>query len=144
MAADVEFVHAREASREELADRVRERLDDMLRLGTTTVEVASRGTTPKSVDAQASAGGWFGFVPPLPTMRVFPLPPPLSPDAPAAALEAGADLLVVGRPIRDAKDPAAAARAIVAELEFYGRAHNQREQCEERRFLRARRAHRVN
>jgi orotidine-5'-phosphate decarboxylase len=36
---------------------------------------------------------------------------------PRAAIEAGADLLVVGRPIRDAKEPAAAARAIVAELE---------------------------
>jgi len=32
------------------------------------------------------------------------------------AREAGADLVVVGRPLRDASDPAAAARAIVAEL----------------------------
>ncbi len=35
---------------------------------------------------------------------------------PAEAREAGADLVVVGRPIRDAEDPAAAARAIVGEL----------------------------
>ncbi|MBT8492570.1 MAG: orotidine-5'-phosphate decarboxylase [Deltaproteobacteria bacterium] len=35
---------------------------------------------------------------------------------PGDARLAGADLLVVGRPIRDAKDPAAAARAIIAEL----------------------------
>jgi orotidine-5'-phosphate decarboxylase len=35
---------------------------------------------------------------------------------PAAARAAGADLVVVGRPLRDAPDPAAAARAIVAEL----------------------------
>ena len=35
---------------------------------------------------------------------------------PAAARAAGADLVVVGRPLRDAADPAAAARAIVAEL----------------------------
>ena len=35
---------------------------------------------------------------------------------PAQARLAGADLIVVGRPIRDAADPAQAARAIVAEL----------------------------
>jgi orotidine-5'-phosphate decarboxylase len=35
---------------------------------------------------------------------------------PAAALKAGADILVIGRPITDASDPAAAAQAILAEL----------------------------
>ncbi|GAB4527298.1 MAG: hypothetical protein Tsb0020_44860 [Haliangiales bacterium] len=35
---------------------------------------------------------------------------------PRAARAAGADLIVCGRPIRDAPDPAAAARAIAAEL----------------------------
>jgi len=35
---------------------------------------------------------------------------------PKQARDAGADLVVVGRPLRDAVDPAAAARAIVAEL----------------------------
>jgi orotidine-5'-phosphate decarboxylase len=35
---------------------------------------------------------------------------------PAQARASGADLVVVGRPLRDAPDPAAAARAIVAEL----------------------------
>ena len=35
---------------------------------------------------------------------------------PAEAVRAGADLLVVGRPITGAPDPAAAARAIVAEI----------------------------
>jgi orotidine-5'-phosphate decarboxylase len=35
---------------------------------------------------------------------------------PAAAIRSGADLIVVGRPIRDAPDPAAAADAIVAEM----------------------------
>jgi orotidine-5'-phosphate decarboxylase len=35
---------------------------------------------------------------------------------PALARRAGADLIVCGRPIRDAADPAAAARAIAAEL----------------------------
>jgi orotidine-5'-phosphate decarboxylase len=35
---------------------------------------------------------------------------------PAEAVRAGADVIVVGRPLRDAPDPAAAARAIAAEL----------------------------
>jgi orotidine-5'-phosphate decarboxylase len=35
---------------------------------------------------------------------------------PASAIRDGADLLVVGRPIRDAADPVAAARAIAAEI----------------------------
>jgi orotidine-5'-phosphate decarboxylase len=35
---------------------------------------------------------------------------------PAQAVERGADLLVVGRPIRDAAEPAAAAAAVVAEI----------------------------
>ncbi len=35
---------------------------------------------------------------------------------PAAAVDAGADLIVVGRPITEADDPVAAARAIVAEI----------------------------
>jgi orotidine-5'-phosphate decarboxylase len=35
---------------------------------------------------------------------------------PAQARAAGSDLVVVGRPLRDAPDPAAAARAVVAEL----------------------------
>jgi orotidine-5'-phosphate decarboxylase len=35
---------------------------------------------------------------------------------PREARAAGADLVVVGRPLRDAGDPAAAARAIIAEL----------------------------
>lgn len=38
-------------------------------------------------------------------------------ETPASAIEAGADYLVVGRPIRDAADPAKAADAIVAEME---------------------------
>ena len=43
---------------------------------------------------------------------------------PREAIVNGADLLVVGRPIRDASDPAAAARAIVAEIaEALGAAH---------------------
>ena len=37
-------------------------------------------------------------------------------ETPGAAIAAGADHIVVGRPIRDAADPAAAARAIQAEI----------------------------
>ncbi len=39
------------------------------------------------------------------------------PTTPTKALAAGADYLVVGRPIRDAADPAAAATAILAEMQ---------------------------
>jgi orotidine-5'-phosphate decarboxylase len=35
---------------------------------------------------------------------------------PAAAYEAGADILVIGRPITGARDPASAAQAIAQEL----------------------------
>jgi orotidine-5'-phosphate decarboxylase len=37
-------------------------------------------------------------------------------QTPRAAIEAGADYLVIGRPITEARDPSAAARAILAEL----------------------------
>lgn len=37
-------------------------------------------------------------------------------STPASAIRDGADLLVVGRPIRDAADPIAAARSVVAEI----------------------------
>ena len=36
---------------------------------------------------------------------------------PASAIEAGADYLVVGRPVVEAGDPKAAAEAIVSEIE---------------------------
>jgi orotidine-5'-phosphate decarboxylase len=36
---------------------------------------------------------------------------------PTQAISAGADYLVIGRPIRDASDPAAAAAAILAEMQ---------------------------
>ena len=36
---------------------------------------------------------------------------------PARAIQAGADYLVVGRPIRDAADPRTAAEAILAEMQ---------------------------
>jgi len=59
--------------------------------------------------------------------RAFLVTPGIRPDdiavgdqrrvaTPAQAIRAGADLLVVGRPIRDAMDPVAAAREIVAQI----------------------------
>jgi len=36
---------------------------------------------------------------------------------PAAAVRAGADVIVVGRPIREAQDPVAAAREIAKEID---------------------------
>ncbi|MCF8125154.1 MAG: orotidine-5'-phosphate decarboxylase, partial [Desulfotignum sp.] len=36
---------------------------------------------------------------------------------PAQAIDQGSDLLVIGRPIRDADDPAVAARKVIAEIE---------------------------
>jgi len=44
-------------------------------------------------------------------------------ETPASAIAAGADHLVVGRPIRDADDPAEAARAIQAEIAAASRVH---------------------
>jgi orotidine-5'-phosphate decarboxylase len=40
---------------------------------------------------------------------------------PADAVRAGVDYIVVGRPIIEAKDPVAAARAIIAEMEQAGK-----------------------
>ena len=39
---------------------------------------------------------------------------------PEQAIQAGADYIVVGKPIRDARDPQAAAREIVMEMERGG------------------------
>ena len=36
---------------------------------------------------------------------------------PAAAIESGSDYLVIGRPVRDADDPVAAAQAVAAEIQ---------------------------
>jgi orotidine-5'-phosphate decarboxylase len=82
--------------------------------------------TQRAAGVEASpleAGATRAALPP-PFLVVTPGIRPLGADAgdqkrlatPAAALAAGADYLVVGRPITRAADPAAAARAIVAEM----------------------------
>jgi orotidine-5'-phosphate decarboxylase len=43
---------------------------------------------------------------------------------PQDAVHAGVDYIVVGRPIIEAKDPVAAARAIVADMELAGNYRN--------------------
>jgi orotidine-5'-phosphate decarboxylase len=45
---------------------------------------------------------------------------------PEQAIQAGADYIVVGKPIRDARDPQAAAREIVMEMERGGSGLRQR------------------
>ena len=96
-------------------------------------EVAlSHGPIPPELPGYRESGRPYGFHPD--TARALlreagaedlsgtPCPPGGSPDdqartaTPAAAVRAGADYLVVGRPITGAADPAAAASAILAEI----------------------------
>jgi orotidine-5'-phosphate decarboxylase len=49
-------------------------------------------------------------------VKELALPRPLRTATPGAGVRAGADYLVVGRPITAAADPTSAARAIVDEL----------------------------
>jgi orotidine-5'-phosphate decarboxylase len=52
-----------------------------------------------------------------PGIAPFLVVPGIRPATPAAAIHAGASMLVVGRPITEAPDPAAALAAILAEIE---------------------------
>ncbi len=89
------------------------------RLGTLAVEAGAHGLVCSPVEC-AALRRQLG---PNPILMVPGIRPAGSPTGdqrrvatPAAAARAGADLLVVGRPIRDAADPVAAARSVVAEI----------------------------
>ncbi len=93
--------------------------DEVLRLAKLAIAAGCHGVVASAQEARAlraALGAEFLIV--TPGVR------PAGSDAgdqvrvvtPAAAIAAGATHLVVGRPITEAKDPAAAARAIVAEM----------------------------
>lgn len=91
----------------------------VLRRAQLAMEAGCDGVVASPLEAaRIRAGAPDGFLVVTPGVR------PAGADAgdqkrvmtPRKAREAGADLIVVGRPIRNADDPAAAARAIAAEL----------------------------
>lgn len=95
-------------------DLVARRVADVVELGGDGI-IASGQEDPKTIRAQAGAPGLLVVTPGI---------RPAGGDAgdqkrvatPAAAIARGADYLVVGRPIVAAQDPAAAARAIIADM----------------------------
>lgn len=95
-------------------DLVARRVADVVELGGDGI-IASGQEDPKTIRAQAGAPGLLVVTPGI---------RPPGGDAgdqkrvatPAAAIARGADYLVVGRPIVAAQDPAAAARAIIADM----------------------------
>ena len=97
-----------------VADLVARRVADVVELGGDGI-IASGQEDPKTIRAQAGAPGLLVVTPGI---------RPPGGDAgdqkrvatPAAAIARGADYLVVGRPIVAAQDPAAAARAIIADM----------------------------
>lgn len=95
-------------------DLVARRVADVVELGGDGI-IASGQEDPNTIRAQAGAPGLLVVTPGI---------RPPGGDAgdqkrvatPAAAIARGADYLVVGRPIVAAQDPAAAARAIIADM----------------------------
>lgn len=95
---------------------VAKRVADVAELGGDGI-IASGQDDPNAIRAQAGAPNLLVVTPGI-------RPPGADPGdqkriaTPAAAIARGADYLVVGRPILAAPDPAAAARAIIADMEL--------------------------
>jgi len=93
--------------------------DHVVRLAKLATEAGVQGfvTSPQEVAALRAAVGPAAF---LVTPGVRPAGSATGDQkrvaTPQAALAAGADLLVIGRPIRDAEDPLAAAQAIASDI----------------------------
>jgi orotidine-5'-phosphate decarboxylase len=96
-------------------------MECVLRLAKLAANSGMDGVVASPLEAQALRSSLTnpGFL--LVTPGIRPAGGPLDDQkrltTPAAALRAGADYLVIGRPITGAKDPLAAARTILAELE---------------------------
>ena len=92
--------------------------DAVLRLAALARDAGLDGVVASPLEAEAIRRAWPGAVIVTPGVR------PTGADVgdqvrvatPAGAIAAGADYLVVGRPIRDAADPRAAAAAISSEI----------------------------
>jgi orotidine-5'-phosphate decarboxylase len=114
-AADLAAAGYREQYSASLADLVMKRAAMAKRSG--CAGVVCSGHEVRQI--KAALGGDFVAV----TPGIRPRGQPVSDDdqsrvvTPAMAIAQGADYLVVGRPIRDAADPLAAARAIAAEIQ---------------------------
>ncbi len=93
--------------------------EHVLRVASIAMDAGVRGfvTSPQEVAALRAALGAEAF---LVTPGIRPAGSASGDQkrvaTPVAALEAGADLLVIGRPIRDAADPRAAAEAIAQDI----------------------------
>jgi orotidine-5'-phosphate decarboxylase len=97
--------------------------DQVVRLALLTKEAGMDGVvaSPHEVaDIRAACGRRFVIVTPGIRPRDGQRHDQQRVMTPGGALEAGVDYIVVGRPILEAKDPVAAARAIVAEMEQHG------------------------
>jgi orotidine-5'-phosphate decarboxylase len=94
-------------------------LDQVLRLGRLAMDAGAHGLVCSAHEVAALRAA-LGPGPLLVVPGIRPAGAALGDQArtmtPAAAIEAGADYIVVGRPITAAADPAAAAAAIAAEI----------------------------
>jgi orotidine-5'-phosphate decarboxylase len=98
--------------------------DQVVRLALLTKQAGMDGVvaSPHEVgDIRAACGRRFVIVTPGIRLRAGERNDQQRVMTPREAVEAGVDYIVVGRPILEAKDPVAAARAIVAEMEQGGK-----------------------